>query len=94
MFHEVKIPLADAEENIDPDILDKYIEAKIVLDDKANEGGNLATAKSRLTNINDRPIGTAHNNPLLDDREYEIELEDGTTDRIFANKNTIHRAWQ
>ena len=22
----------------------------------------------------------------MDDREYEIELEDGTTDRIFANK--------
>ena len=80
------IPLVDAEGNIDPDILDKYIETKIVLDNKVNGGGNLVTVKSRLTDINGRPIGTAHNNPSLDDREYEIELEDGTTDRIFANK--------
>ena len=85
-YDKVAIPLADAEENIDPVILDKYIGAKIVLDDKVNEGGNLATVKLRLTDINGRPIGTAHNNPSLDDREYEIELEDGTTDRIFANK--------
>ena len=80
------VPLTDAEENIDPDIMDKYIGAKIVLDDKANGGGNLATVKLRLTDINGRPLGNAHNNPLLDEREYEIELEDGTTDRIFANK--------
>ena len=66
--------------------MDKYIGAKIILDDKANGGGNLATVKSRLTNINGRSIGTADNNSLLDDRECEIKLEDGTTDRIFANK--------
>ena len=85
-YNEVSEPLADAEEDIDPDILDKYIGAKIVLDDKSNIGGNLATVKSRLTEINGRPLGTANNNPLLDDREYENELEDDTTDRIFANK--------
>ena len=56
------------------------------VDNKANGGGNLATVKSRLTDINGRPIGTTNNNPMLDDREYKIELEDGTTDRIFAKK--------
>ncbi len=42
--------------------------------------------KSRVTDLEDRAIGTAHNNPLLDSCEYKIELEDGTTDNIFANK--------
>ena len=32
-YDETTIPLAEAQENIDPNILDKYIEAKIVLDD-------------------------------------------------------------
>ena len=79
-------PLADAEDDIDPEVYDKYIGAKVVLDEGTNSGGNLATVKRRTTDINGRPTGTAHSNPLLDTREYEIELEDGTTDRIFANK--------
>ena len=85
-YDEYHVPLADAEDEIDPSVLDKYLGAKIILDDVANGGGNIATVKSRVTDVNGRPIGTANNNPLLDDREYEIELEDGTTDRIFANK--------
>ena len=31
-------------------------------------------------------MGTATNNPAFDIREYEIELEDGTTNRMFANR--------
>ena len=64
----------------------KDIGAKVILDDSANGGGNLATVKSRATDINGRPIGHAHKNPMMDSREYEVEMEDGTTDRIFANK--------
>ena len=56
------------------------------MNDEDNGSGNIAAVKSRVTDLNGRPVGTTHNNPLLDDREYEIELEDGTTDRIFANK--------
>ncbi len=58
----------------------------MILDDKANGGGNIATVKRRVTDVNGRPVGSAHTNPLFDSREYEIELEDGTEDRIFANK--------
>ena len=38
-----------------------------------------------MTDINGKPIGQAHPNPLLDTRQYEVELEDGTTDAYFAN---------
>ena len=59
-------PLADAEDEIDPEVYDKYICAKIVLDDVADGGGNIATVKSCVTDINGRAIGIANNNPLLD----------------------------
>ena len=31
------------------------------------------------------PLGKAHANPLLDTREYEVQLEDGTYDSYFGN---------
>ena len=58
----------------------------MILDNKAYGGGNIATVKHQVTDINVRSVGNAHTNPLFDSREYEIELENGTEDRIFANK--------
>ena len=69
-------PLAYAEDEIDPEVYDKYISTKVVLDDTADGGGSIATVKSRITDINGRAIGIANNNPLLDSREYEIKMED------------------
>ena len=79
-------PLADAEDELDPEVYDKNISGKIILDDTADGGGNTATMKSCVTNINGRAIGIANNNPLLNSQDYEIEMEDGTTYRLFANK--------
>jgi len=59
---------------------------KVVLDDSTNRGGNIATIKSRATDINGHPIGRAHNNPMMDSRECEVEMEDRTIYRLFANK--------
>ena len=56
-------PLADAEDEIDPEVYDKYIGAKMILNDTADGGGNVATVKSRVTDINGRGIGVANNNP-------------------------------
>lgn len=78
--------IADADEAMDPEVYDKYIGARVILDAGTNSGGNLATVRRRVTDFSGRPVGSAHSNPILDTREYEIELEDGTTDRIFANK--------
>ena len=44
-----------------------------------------ATVKRRVVDHLGNAVGRAHTNPLLDTREYEVELEDGTTDRYFAN---------
>lgn len=38
-----------------------------------------------MTDFDSKPIGMAHLNPLLDTRQYEVNLEDGTTDAYFAN---------
>ena len=64
---------------------DKYISVTVKLDDGTNSGGNIATVKRCATNANRFEIGRVHNNPLTDTREYEVDLEDGTTDRYFAN---------
>ena len=41
--------------------------------------------KQSATDVNIFTIGRAHNNPLLDTQDYEVELEDGKTDRYFDN---------
>ena len=80
-------PLVNAEDEIDPEVYGEYIGAKIVLDNTADGGGNVATAvKSCTTDINGRSTGIVNNNPLLDSQEYEIEMGDRTADRLFANK--------
>ena len=55
-----------------------------------NSGGNLATVKRRATDEQGRLLGTACRNPLLITQEYEVELENGETDRIFANKLAVN----
>ena len=70
-------PLPDVD---DIGIFDKYIGVTVKLDDGTNSGGNITTMKRRATDANGFLIGRAHNNPLLYTREYEVELEDGTTD--------------
>ncbi len=70
---------------IEIDNFGQQIGAKIVLD--INNPGKLApaTVKGRATDISGQPIGRAHPSPLLDTCEYEIQQEDGTTDRYFVN---------
>jgi len=72
-------------EDIDSDTYDQYIGATYKLDEATNNGGNLATVKRRATDIHGNMIGKSNANPLLDTALYEVELEDGTMDRIFAN---------
>jgi len=39
----------------------------------------------RVTDGKGKPVGEASNNPLLDTRQYEIELEDGSYELYQAN---------
>ncbi|ACI64709.1 predicted protein [Thalassiosira pseudonana CCMP1335] len=66
----------------DIDSYDKFLGAKIRLSNDSNNGANMATVVARATDYAGRPIGKAHSNPLLDGRLYEVELDDGTTDRV------------
>ena len=57
---------------------DKYIGATFKTNNKNNRGGNIATVKRRVIDVDGSTIGLAHNNTLLGYRKYELELEDGT----------------
>ena len=71
----------------DIDSYDKLIGATFLLD-PLKSPDNVATKATVIRRKVDhlgKPLGTAHANPLLDTREYEVQLEDGTYDSYFAN---------
>jgi hypothetical protein len=74
---------------IDDDVVafDNLVGATFLLDPikSPNNVATKATVIRRKTDALGIPIGTHHPNPLLDTREYEVELEDGTYDSYFAN---------
>ena len=53
-------------EEDDIDSHDKYIDIKVVLDNNTNGGGNIATLKILVSDINCRPIVIDSNNLLTD----------------------------
>lgn len=69
------------------DSYDKWIGATFLLDPIRN-GDNVGTkarVMQRRTDPFGNPIGRAHSNPLMDTREYDVLLEDGTYDVYCAN---------
>ena len=48
-----------------------------------NERGARVVKRARTDD--GKAIGTAHSNPILDTRAYEIEFADGTRDKVTAN---------
>ena len=79
------VPLKDIDD-IEPETYDKYIGARVILNEEQNNGGNIATIKRRATDDYGRPIGQAHTNPMFDTREFDVELENGESERIMANQ--------
>ena len=57
----------------------------VKMEDGTNSGGNIDTVKQRATNANELAIRRAHNNLLIDTREYEDDFEYGITNRYFTN---------
>ena len=81
------LTLTNETEHDDIDSYDKLIGATFLLD-PLKSPGNVATRATvihRKTDSLGNPLGKAHGNPLLDTREYEVQLEDGTFDSYFAN---------
>lgn len=80
-------PSIERPEADDVDSYDKLIGATFMLD-PIRSPDNVATKATVIRRKVDHlgnPIGKAHANPLLDTREYEVQLEDGTYDSYFAN---------
>ena len=90
--HHVDTENGDTDNDTQPeadtiDDYDKLVGATFLLDPIRNPGNvaTKATVIKRKTDIHGKPLGKAHSNPLLDTREYIVELEDGTFDSYFAN---------
>ena len=72
----------DADE-IEYETLDQYIGTKFMVH---NNGDSVrAKVMKHARDNNGNPVGTRHTNPLLDSREYECVLDDGTLYRYMAN---------
>lgn len=72
------------------DFVDDYnalVGATFLLDPVKSPGNvtTKATVIRRKMDAQGKPLGKAHPNPLLDTREYVVELQDGTYDSYFAN---------
>jgi hypothetical protein len=80
MEPEAEKPEADA---FTPEMYDTLISAEVLLP----KGDILVPAKvtGRKRNENGDPVGTAHTNPILDTRVYNVQFPDGHTEEYAAN---------
>jgi hypothetical protein len=82
VFNNNDIPEADKPT---PEVLDDtYLNMEIALP-RDSDGPEFARVTKRLRDANGIPIGTAHDNPILDSRLYEVEYLDGHKASLAAN---------
>ena len=68
----------------DEEAVDKYLTCELIMDvGSGNERKGRVTKRSR--GHSGEPIGIAHNNPLFDTREYDVEFTDGSVEKYSAN---------
>ena len=73
------------EDDYTTDTYDNYLNMELGI--PRGEDGEMqhATVKRRAIDVDGKPIGTRHDNPLLDTRQYEVEHIDGTIEILTAN---------
>jgi hypothetical protein len=87
IFNNVEIQEAD---DHTPEVLeDTYLNMELALS-RDDDGPKFAKAKKRLRDANGLPIGTAHDNQLLDTRLFEVEYADGFKASLAANTIAIN----
>jgi hypothetical protein len=66
---------------------DTYLNKEIALMRGTGDSSDVQFGKvtKRLRDADGRPIGTAHENPHLDTREYTVEFTDGHSEALSAN---------
>ena len=84
VIDDAQLPHAK-DDNIEIDVKDNYLNIEIGL--PRGDDGTLhhATVKRRKVDDEGEPLGTPHNNPILDSRQYEVEFMDGTVEVLTAN---------
>ena len=82
IFNDPHIKEAD---DYTPEVLeDTYLNMELALP-RNSEGPEFAKVTKRLRDADGIPIGTAHDNPILDSRVYEVEYPDGYKASLAAN---------
>lgn len=76
--------VSEADDDFDPDAFDNYLNTEVAID-RGGEHPQLARVTKRLRDHRGNPIGTAHSNPILDTRMYEVEYADGYKQSLAAN---------
>ena len=77
--------IREADQDFTPDSFDDtYLHMELAL---PREGGDVQFGRvvKRLRDRDGLPIGTAHDNPILDSRMYEVEFQDGYKTSLAAN---------
>ena len=86
--------IAEADETFTPDTFDdKYLHKEILMMERGasmDAEPQIGRVTKRLRDAEGRPIGTAHDNPLLDTREYGVEFRDGHSEALSANLIAQH----
>jgi len=85
--------IPEADDTFTPEIFDDaYLRKEIAIARGAGteEGVEYGKVTKRLRDAEGRPIGKAHDNPLLDTREYEVEFRDGHNESLSANLIAQH----
>ena len=82
LYENTDVPEAD--DNFDPDSFDTYLNMELAID-RGGEHPMSARVTKRLKDHEGKPIGTAHQNPIMDTRMYEVEYTNGFKQAMSAN---------
>ena len=75
----------EADESFMPEVMgDTYVNMELALPQGDTLEPCYTRVTKRLRDANGIPIGTAHNNPILDTRIYEVEFMDGEKSSLLA----------
>jgi hypothetical protein len=80
------IDIKEADEDFTPEVFDDtYLNMELTLPNGDGAEPAFARVTKQLRNANGLPIDTAHDNPILDSRMYEVDYQDGHKAAMAAN---------
>jgi Reverse transcriptase (RNA-dependent DNA polymerase) len=87
--HEAAIAddaVREADEDFTPEVYDdNYLNMEVALPVGAGDDVRAGRVTKRMRDASGNPVGTAHDNPMLDTRLYEVTFVDGSTQALSAN---------